>query len=136
MNWIELLERIGVVLLGTGTGIVGTILYFKPKLRQEKAQADIQEVEAEDKKKDYLEDRVKSMEALFNEQGKALDSVRLEVLRMGEKLSKVEQENVRILQENEALKKENETLKKENEGLRLEISNLRSEFDSYKKREK
>lgn len=121
----DIIELIGLVLFGTGGGILGSILYFRPKLRKEKADATIHEVEAKDKKHDYLEERLDKMEKLYAQQGGLLDNVRKEMLEVMEKLGKVEQENVHLRMENTRLRQENTELK-------AEIGQLRQDFNSYK----
>lgn len=125
----QIISLVGAALFGGGTGIVGSFFFFKPKLRQEKADADIKETEARDKRHDYLEERIIKMEELYAKQGDQLDRVRKEMLTVMEKLGKVEQENVHLRNENEALKAENESLK-------MEVKTLRTEFDAYKQRKK
>lgn len=110
-NWIEFAETIGTIVAGAGSGILGSIFYFKPKLRKEKAEAKQAEVEAADKKRDYVEERLLNLEKMYAEQGAALDSIRNNYLEVTKELSEVKLENVRLRSEVNALKEENTKLK-------------------------
>lgn len=110
MEWIELvLTALG----GSLTGLIGSIVYFRPKLKEMKAGASKAETEAADAKVKYLVERVESIEKLYAEQGKALDDVRLKVLTLTNDVQERDQRIVQLETENKALKTQVNRLEKE-----------------------
>ncbi len=110
MDWLELLMG----LTGGGlTGTLGSIFYFRPKLKEATASASKSETEAKEARHDYLEKRIESMEKMYNEQGAVLDSLRLEVLKLGKEKFVNEQRIVQLEAENKALTGKVDKLEKE-----------------------
>lgn len=110
MEWVE------VIVSAVGGGlmtVVGSVLYFRPKLKEAQASAKIAETEAEKKNHDYLLERIESMERLFNEQGLALDTLRQSMLTLA-KEKQASDERVFVLEaENRKLKHKVEILERE-----------------------
>lgn len=116
MDWLELLTG----LAGGGiTGMVGSIFYFRPKLKEAKASASKSETEAKEAKHDYLEKRIESMEKMYNEQGAVLDSLRQSVLKLSEEKFVNEQRIVQLESENKALTEKVGRLEKEIEAYKV-----------------
>lgn len=116
MDWLELLTG----LAGGGlTGTIGSILYFRPKLKEATASASKSETEAKDAKHDYLEKRIESMEKMYNEQGAVLDSLRQDVLKLGEEKFANERRIVQLEAENKALMQKVGKLEKEIEAYKV-----------------
>lgn len=115
MEWVQII----VSALGGGLmTVLGSILYFRPKLKEAQASAKIAETEAEKKNHDYLLERIESMERLFNEQGLALDKLRMSMITLSEEKQRSDE---RVFQ----LEAENRTLKHKVECLEHEISTYR-----------
>lgn len=116
MEWIELvLTALG----GSITGLIGSIVYFRPKLKEVQAGASKAETEASDAKVKYLIERVESVEKLYNEQGQALDEVRKKVLSLTNDVQEREQRIVQLEAENKALKTQVDRLEKEVEAYKI-----------------
>lgn len=116
MDWLELLTG----LAGGGiTGTLGSIFYFRPKLKEAKASASKSETEAKEAKHDYLEKRIESMEKMYNEQGAVLDSLRQSVLKLSEEKFVNEQRIVQLESENKALMEKVGRLEKEIEAYKV-----------------
>ena len=99
--------------------IAGSIVYFRPKLKEAKAEAKKAETEASAMEYSHLLDRIKNMEELYAKQGEIIDTLRKQVLELG-------QEKLERDKEIQSLRAEN----KENKQL---IEKLTQEVDSYKK---
>ena len=116
MEWLDSL----VGALGGGLlSIAGSIVYFRPKLKEAKAEAKKAETEASAMEYSHLLDRIKNMEELYAKQGEIIDTLRKQVLELG-------QEKLERDKEIQSLRAEN----KENKQL---IEKLTQEVDSYKK---
>jgi len=101
MDWTSLIVSI------TSTGVLvelGNLIYFRPKLSQARAEARIKQVEADDKRHDYLEERIASMERLYAEQGKRLDDVCSRLIEVKAENARIKIELVEVKEENRALK--------------------------------
>ncbi len=110
MDWLELiLTAIG----GSITGLAGSVFYFRPRLKEAKAGASKSETEAKDAKHDYLEKRIESMEKMYNAQGEVLDTLRQQVLKLGEEKFANEQRIIQLEAENKTLNEKVERLEKE-----------------------
>lgn len=102
MDWLEfILSALG----GSVIGGIGSILYFRPKLQEAKADANKAETEASAAEYSHLLDRINTMEELYKRQGEELDELRKKLLALGreklesdEKVLKLESEN-KVLQE-------------------------------------
>lgn len=117
MEWLQLIiTAIG----GSVTGLIGSIVYFRPKLSEARAGASKAQTEAADARVTYLVERIETAERLYKEQGKALDEVRQTVLKLSQD---VQDRDMQILQ-----------LKKENNELKEKITSLTQQFDTYKTR--
>lgn len=115
MDWIAL---IGAVFGGSVLSAVGSILYFKPKLREAQAKAKTAETEAADKEHASLAARVESLTKLYTQQGESLDALRKQLLEMAEQK---QQSDLRVIQ-----------VETENKQLRERVSSLEQEVTAYK----
>lgn len=129
MSWIELVTS--GVLASIITGI-GSILYFKPRLKQENAGAKKAETEAKRERHDFMMDRIKDMEELYKKQGDMLDQVRREVLELKDAVHARDEQVQALKTENEGLKRQVETLSAKNQTLSLKVANLEQEIETYK----
>jgi len=119
MEWLEIVLTNIVALV---TGIGGSIFYFRPKLKEARAEASVKETEAQNFMYESLLNRINTMEKYYNEQyalqSKEIDSLRQEVL----KLTKEKFDNEkRIIQ-----------LEDENTSLRQRVDGLEKEVQAYK----
>ena len=115
MEWLNIIiTAIG----GSITGLIGSILYFRPKLHEAKAGASKAETEASDAKVKYLIERVESVEKLYAQQGVALDEVRAKVLLLTSEVQEREQRIVQLEAENKDLRQKVDFLAKEVEAYR------------------
>lgn len=116
MEWLQLLlTAIG----GSVTGLIGSIVYFRPKLKEVKADASKAETEASDAKVKYLIERVESVEKLYAQQGLVLDEVRQKVLTLTREVQERDQRIVQLETENKALKTQVDRLEKEVEAYKI-----------------
>lgn len=114
MEWVNLiLAAIG----GSVTSVVGSIFYFRPKLKELQAGASKAQTEADDARLNYLMQRIESSEKLYTEQGKALDDLRKKQLQLetelhekNKRITLVETENRALNEKISALESENKTL--------------------------
>lgn len=115
MDWLEFILSAfgGSILAG-----LGSIMYFRPRLKKAKAESSKAETEAADLKHDYLEERIESMEKLYSKQGEVLDEVRTKMLELGkelqakdERINQLESENRSLVRKVDKLEKEVEAYK-------------------------
>ena len=115
MEWLEIvLGALG----GSLTAFIGSILYFRPKLKEAKANANKADTEAADARLNSLLGRIESAEKLYKQQGEMLDSVREKVLQLGQEL---QEKNQRIV-----------LLESENKTLTTKVNQLEKEVAAYK----
>lgn len=117
MQWLELiLSTLG----GSLAGIVGGIAYFRPRLKQARADAAMKETESQNFMYESLVNRINSMEAMYNEQNKLIEKLRGEVLT----LSKEKFDNEKRMMQ----------LETENKTLNEKVAQLEKEIQAYKTR--
>ena len=110
MEWVELiLTAIG----GSITGLVGSIFYFRPKLKQAKADAAMKETESQNFMYDSLVNRINSMDELMKQQNETISGLRGEILKLGEEKFANEKRIVQLEAENKALTEKVARLEKE-----------------------
>ena len=115
MEWFEAI--IGALCGGILT-MVSTILYFKPKLKEAKADADKAETEASVAKYTHLLERIREMEELYKQQGETIDALRREILEISD---------AKFLSDQRV-----QTLERENERLVARVDELATEVEAYK----
>lgn len=103
---------------GSILGAVGSIFYFRPKLREAKADASKAEAEANAATFEHLMERINKMDKLYEEQSKMIDDLRGQVLQLGQE--KMERD------------KEIQFLRAENQENRLKIEKLTQELEAYR----
>lgn len=115
MEWFEAI----VGALGGGIiTFVSTILYFRPKLKEARADASKAETEASAAEYAHLLERIHTMEDLYKKQGEVIDELR-------ERLLKISEEKMDRDLEVAELKIANETLTKR-------VNELEHEVNAYK----
>ena len=92
--------------------MVGSIVYFRPKLKQAKADAVKAETEANAATFEHLMERINKMDLLYEQQSKMIDDVRGQILTLG--AEKLERD-------------------KEIQALRAEVDRLTKELEDYKR---
>lgn len=115
MEWFEAI--IGA-LGGSILGVVSSIIYLRPKLKEAKAGASKAETEASEAKYEHLVNRINTMETMYKQQGEVIDTLRSELLKLGEAKFKSDQKVI-------ALENENKTLKER-------VDKLTEEVEAYK----
>ena len=109
MEWLDsIIGAIGGGLLS----IVGSIVYFRPKLKQAKADANKAESDANAATFEHLMDRINKMDQLYEQQSKMIDDLRGQILTLG--AEKLERD-------------------KEIQSLRAEVDRLTMELEEYKR---
>lgn len=115
MEWFEAI--IGALAGGILT-LVSTILYFRPKLREAKAEASKAETEASVAEYSHLLERIKNAEDMYKQQGEMLDKLRTMLLEkkqenyeLREKVQRLENENRELTQKVDSLQKDVEAYK-------------------------
>ena len=98
--------------------MVSTILYFRPKLKEVKAEAKKAETEASVAEYSHLLERIRTMEELYKQQGELIDGLRQELLALGQEKFQSDQ---RVI-----------ALEKENEQLVRRVDELATEVEAYK----
>lgn len=115
MEWLDSI----VGALGGGLiTILGSVVYFKPKLRAAKAEASKAETEANGLAYAGLVERINSLEDMYKKQGDILDSER------EDRLAKVK--------ENYELKTRVAQLEAENKAITARLESLSKEVEAYK----
>ena len=115
MEWFQAI--IGA-LGGSLLAVAGSIVYFRPRLKEAKATASKAETEASVAEYSHLLDRIRTMEELCKRQGGVIDELRHELLKLGQEKFQSDQ---RVI----ALEKENELLMKR-------VDELATEVEAYK----
>ena len=115
MEWFDAI--IGAI-CGSILSMVSTILYFKPKLKEAKADADKAETEASVAKYTHLLERIREMEELYKQQGETIDALRREILEISD---------AKFLSDQRV-----QTLERENERLVARVDELATEVEAYK----
>lgn len=116
MEWFEAI--IGA-LSGGILGIVSSIIYLRPKLKEAKAGASKAETEASEAKYEHLLNRINTMEAMYKQQGEVIDTLRAELLKLGEEKFKSDQKVIALENENKALKERVDRLTEEVEAYKV-----------------
>lgn len=117
MQWFELILT---ALGGSVTGLLGSIFYFRPRLKQARADAAMKETESQNFMYESLVNRINSMEAMYNEQNSLIEKLRGDVLTLSKE--KFDNEK-RIMQ-----------LETENKTLTEKVAQLEKEIQAYKTR--
>lgn len=100
MDWLEfILSALGGSVI---TG-VGSIIYFRPKLKEAKAAASKAETEASAAEYTHLLERINTMEELYKKQGEELDELRGKFLALGREKLASDETIMRIESENKIL---------------------------------
>lgn len=81
MEWLDSL--IGALGGGLLT-VVGSVVYFRPKLKEAKAAADKAQTEASVAEYAHLMERINTMEEMYKKQGEVIDELRAKLLKIGE----------------------------------------------------
>ena len=119
MDWLTLVISNAVTLVSS---LGGTILYFRPKLKEANANAIKAQTESQNYVYDSLLQRINSMEKMYNEQyesqNKVISELRQEVLKLTKE--KFESDERIVL------------LEGENSSLRTRVDGLEKELMSYK----
>ena len=116
MEWFEAI----VGALGGGIiTFVSTILYFRPKLKEAKAEANKAETEASAAEYAHLLERIHTMEELYKKQGETIDELREKLLKLGEEKLDRELEVAELKIANETLTKRVSVLEKELEAYKI-----------------
>lgn len=113
MEWLEPVLTAVVSLI---TGIGGSILYFRPKLKEANASALKAQTDAQDYAYNSLIGRINQMEKMYNEQyaaqNKTIADLRAEVLKLTEEKFNNEKLIIQLRTRVEQLEKEIGTYKK------------------------
>ena len=115
MEWLDsLVGAIGGGLLS----ILGSIVYFRPKLKEAKAAAKKAETEASVAEYSHLLERIKTMEEMYEAQGRIIDELRQKVLDLGQEKMERDEKIIK--------------LEKDNKNLKQRVGELEKEVDAYK----
>ena len=121
INRLKKMEWLDSVVGAVGGGllsVLGSVAYFRPKLREAKADASKAEAEANAATFEHLMERINKMDKLYEEQSKVIDDLRSQILTLGQE--KLERD------------KEIQQLRSENEENKMRIESLTRELDAYK----
>lgn len=102
----------GLATLLAGLNVYQLILFRSYKAKY-KAEAEKDEAEAAESKQSALERRLSALEQLYAEQGKTVDNLRIEYLKLSEEKFQSEKRIVQLEGENKALKEKVDRLEKE-----------------------
>ena len=116
MEWFEAI--IGA-LCGSILSAVGTILYFRPKLREAKAEASKAETEASAAEYAHLLERIRTMEEMYQKQGEIIDDLRKKVLVLGQEKLERDEKIIKLEQDNDTLTRKVDELTKEVEAYKV-----------------
>lgn len=90
------------------TGLGGSILYFRPKLKSARAEASMKETEAENFQYESLISRINSMEKMYNEQlssqNDLISELRTKILKLTEEKFASDQRIVQLEGQNNILR--------------------------------
>ena len=101
------------------------VFSFRAYKKKFQMEAEKDEAEASESKQSALERRLTAMEALYDEQGKVLDGLRKDILRLTSEKYANERRMVQMESENKALKEEVQTYKDK-------VDQLEKELKAYK----
>lgn len=114
MDWLQLILSNLVSLL---VGLGGSILYFRPKLKEARAAANMKETEAQNFIYESLIGRINEMEKSNNEQyaaySKTVGELRAEVLKLTAEKFDTEKRMRQVEAENSSLRERVDQLEKE-----------------------
>ena len=114
MEWLQIIITAFVTIVTT---LGGSILFFRPKLKEAKANAQKAQTDAQDYAYNSLLGRINQMEKMYNEQYAAqnttISELRTEVLKLTEEKFETAKEMAAIKGENNALRTRVEQLEKE-----------------------
>ena len=116
------MELLKLILTNIGVSLVtliSSILYFRPKLKEAKAEAKKKEAEANNFIYDSLVERLNLMEKQYAELNKVVDEQRAEILKLSEDKFDSEKRIVKLESENKQLREEVAQLTKEVEAYRI-----------------
>lgn len=116
MEWIEAI--VGAIGGGLIT-LVSTIFYFKPKLKEARADASKAETEASAAEYAHLLERIKTMEEMYQKQGEIVDELRSQVLALGRDKLERDLKIVQLENDNKALTKKVDELTREVEAYKV-----------------
>ena len=116
MEWLKLiLTTIGGGLLT----LAGSLLYFRPKLKEAKAEALKKEAEAQNFIYDSLVERLNQMEQQYSAQNKVIGDLREEILKLSQEKFENEKRIIKLEDENKRLRSELDGLTKELEAYKI-----------------
>ena len=107
MTWLNIILGALVALLA-GINIY-QLVNFRAYKKKYYAEAEKEEAEASESKQSALERRLGAMEVLYDEQGKVIDSLRKDILKLSSEKYANERRMVQLESENKALKEEVQT---------------------------
>lgn len=124
MDATSIIATVGAVGGGGLLGAIGSIFYFKPRLRVAKAEASQKELEVDQQRQGALEERLAKMERLFLDSTGIQDQLRKEILDLKQKQFELQGENQRIKSENGRIRTQLTKLSKENAALKEYIRKM------------
>ena len=124
MEWFEAI--IGALSGGILT-LVSAIIYFRPKLKEAKAEASKAETEASAMEYSHLLERIRTMEELYKQQGELIDGLRQELLALGQEKFQSDQRVIALEKENEQLVKRVDELATEVEAYKIIVNSKMQE---------
>lgn len=120
---MEILKLIISTLGGALIAFAGSLLYFRPKLKQAMADASKAETEADKQQFGFMLERISQLERLYKDQGATLDECRKRLLKMDDELIAKDQRILRLEAENKEMTAKVDSLQKELEAYRVISSN-------------
>jgi len=123
MEWLNItLGALATLLAGINIFQLVSFRAYKKKFQSE---AEKDEAEASESKQSALERRLAAMEALYDEQGKVIDSLRKDILRLTSEKYANERRMVQLESENKRLTEELEQVKAEVQAYKTIVENKR-----------
>lgn len=119
MEWLEPVLTAAVSLV---TGVGGSVLYFRPKLKEANANAQKAQTDAQDYAYNSLLGRINQMEKMYNEQYAAQNNT----------IAALRSEVLKLTEEKYETAKEMAAIKGENNALRSRVDQLEKEVQAYK----
>lgn len=110
-DWTTTLFAILTALFG-GLNIL-QFIFFRSTKKKYEAEGVVAEAEAGEAKQSAMERRLAALEQLYNEQGKALESLRVDYLKLSQEKFANEKRIVQMEGENKALREKVDRLEKE-----------------------